>query len=144
MFQRDYILRMIEMISDLIAGILGLVRKGKYQEAEESLDQAYLDFLKEDAAFFQAIPKEKLTEELLGKHHYTSGHLEVLSELFFAQAELFYAQGHLHESMNYYERCLLLTEFVVKESKVYSVQKQNRIDELKARIASLNVQGPEN
>ncbi len=30
MYQKDYILRMIEMLGDLIAGIFGLIRKGEY------------------------------------------------------------------------------------------------------------------
>ena len=33
MYQKDYILRMIEMLGDLIAGIFGLIRKGEYSKA---------------------------------------------------------------------------------------------------------------
>ncbi len=33
MYQKDYILRMIEMLGDMLAAIFGLVRKGEYQKA---------------------------------------------------------------------------------------------------------------
>ena len=56
MYQQDYILRMIEKIGILINGILGLIKKGDFQEASLSIDDAYQDVLKEDAAFFNSIP----------------------------------------------------------------------------------------
>ena len=50
MYQKDYILRMIEMLGDLLAAIFGLVRKGDYNQASEKLERIYYDMLKEDAA----------------------------------------------------------------------------------------------
>jgi hypothetical protein len=93
MYQKDYILRMIEMLGDLIAGILGLIRKGDYDHASEQLGRIYYDMLKEDASFFRTIPKEELTHKLLQEHNYSSGHLEILAELFNAEAELELVQG---------------------------------------------------
>ena len=61
MYQKDYILRMIEMLGELIRAILGLIVKGNFQQAEEKLNEAYLTFLRKDASFFHLIPLEKLT-----------------------------------------------------------------------------------
>ncbi len=128
---------MIEMITDLIAGILGLIKKGDYQKASQFLDNAYYDYLKQDASFFQGIPKEDLTIRLLKVHNYTNGHLEILSELFYAQAELYNAQGNQIESLNFYEKSLILLDFVNKESKSYSTEKQSKISALQNRITQL-------
>lgn len=73
---------MIEMIADLIALLLGLIKKGDLPQASKLLENAYRDFLKEDASFFRNLPKEKLTNKLLTEHNYTNGHLKILSELF--------------------------------------------------------------
>jgi hypothetical protein len=130
---------MIEMLGELIAGILGFIKKGEFPKASEALENAYYDFLKEDASFFRNIPKEKLTEELLQKHNYTNGHLEILAELFYTEAELLFAEGKQAESKIFYEKALLLFEFIEKETETYSLDKktktttiQNRISELKA------------
>ena len=77
----------------LIAGILGLVRKGKFEQASDELGKIYYDMLKEDSAFFRSIPSGDLTERLLKDHNYTNGHLEILAELFNAEAELQLAKG---------------------------------------------------
>ena len=137
MYQRDYLLRMIEMIADLIVGILGLIKKGEFQQASQSLDAAYYDFLKQDASLFRSIDKEKLSDELLSVHNYTNGHLEILSELFYAEAELLYAQGQQSKSIEFYEKTLVLYEFVNKESKTFSFDKELKISLIRNRIDQL-------
>jgi hypothetical protein len=52
MYQRDYILRMIEMMGDFIAAILKMMKKEQFPEAFRMIENAYFEFLKEDAAFF--------------------------------------------------------------------------------------------
>lgn len=135
--QKDYILRMIEMMAELIAGILGLIKKGQFQQAEASLDRAYNELLKEDSAFFNGIPLEKLTDTLIREHNYTHGHLEVLSELFFAQGELDFSQGKQQESLPYYERSLKLLEFILDESRTFSFDKDSRRAMLEQRLREL-------
>ena len=135
MYQQDYILRMIEKIGILIKGILGLIKKGDFQEASLSIDDAYQDVLKEDAAFFNSIPLTNLTDSLIQQHNYTNGHLEILSELFYAQAELSYAQGDQNRSLPYYQKSLKLLEFLAEESRSYSLEKQAKLSHIKKRIS---------
>ena len=135
MFQKDYILRMIEMIGDLIAALLGLIKKGDFEQAEKIIERGYIELLRRDASFFQLIPREQLTDKLLGDHHYTNGHLEILSELFFAEATLSEAQNKLDNSIIYYEKSLTLLEFLEKEDKTWSAKREDRIKLLNEKIA---------
>ena len=132
MFQKDYLLRMIEMIGDLIAALLGLIKKGDFEQAEKIIERGYIELLRRDASFFQLIPREQLTDKLLGDHHYTNGHLEILSELFFAEATLSEAQNKLDNSIIYYEKSLTLLE---KEDKTWSAKREDRIKLLNEKIA---------
>ncbi|HEY3389878.1 MAG TPA: hypothetical protein VGK38_09925 [Prolixibacteraceae bacterium] len=138
MFQKDYILRMIEMIGDLIAALLGLIKKGDLEQAEKLLERSYLEMLRREASFFQLIPKEQLTEKLLSDHNFTSGHLTILSELFFAEATLSEAQNRLNNSLVCYQKSLILLEFLEQEDKTWSAQREERITLLKDRIAFLS------
>ena len=137
MYQKDYILRMIEMLGDLIAAVLGLVRKGDFQQASENLERIYYDMLKEDAAFFRSIPKENLTHELLEKHDYTNGHLEILAELFNAEAELAEAQGNPQGCLEYSEKALLLFEFIDLQQKTLSLDRLDKMTLIRDRITKL-------
>lgn len=96
MIQKDYILRMIEMLGDLLAVILGLVKKGDFERATESLNQIYYDMLKQDAAFFRTIPESQLTDKLLNEHNYTNGHLEILPNHIPRETLDHYVLSHRH------------------------------------------------
>lgn len=137
MYQKDFILRMIEMLAELVAGILGLIRKGDFQKASQSIDNAYQDLLKQDAGYFNKIPLNKLTDSLIQEYNYTNGHLEILSELLYTQGELSYAQKKHKESLEFYQKSLFLLEFVTKETQTFSFEKQSRLSYLESRIAKL-------
>jgi predicted translin family RNA/ssDNA-binding protein len=139
MFQKDYILRMIEMIGDLIATLLGLIKKGDLEQAEKILERGYMELLRKEAAFFQAIPKDQLTTLLIEEHNYEHGHLEILAELFFAEATLSEAQQKMSYSLKCYEKSLILLEFLEEEDKTWSAKREERIVNIKNRIRELTV-----
>jgi hypothetical protein len=128
---------MIEMIGDLIAAILGLIKKGDYKQASEQLGRIYYDMLKEDAAFFRLIPADKLTNKLLKEHNYTNGHLEILAELFNAEAELELAQGNKNGSLEYSIKSLTLFEFIDREQKTFSFVRSEKMAAIRNRIEGL-------
>jgi hypothetical protein len=137
MYQKDFILRMIEMLGELIAGILVLIKKGEFEKAGEKLDSIYHKLLREDSAFFSNIPENELTDKLLNVHNYTNGHLEVLAELFNAEAELCQAQGKKSASLEYSRKSLKLFEFIDKEYKTYSQERIDKMEIIRKRILTL-------
>ena len=128
---------MIEMLSDLIAAILGLIKRGEFKKASERLERIYYDMLKQDASFFQAIPGDELTHTLLQAHNFTLGHLEILAELFNAEAELELAQGNRPGSLEYSQKSLTLFRFLDTEQKTYSQERIKKMEVILERIKSL-------
>jgi len=137
MYQRDYLLRMIEMLGDLIAGLLGKIRKGEIQQAREEMDRLYTDFLKEDSALFLALPAEKLTDSLLKEHNYTHGHLEILALLFGAEAELAIAERRLKDAIELSEKTIILYNFIATEKKTFSFENEKKVADIRKRITDL-------
>jgi hypothetical protein len=137
MYQRDYILRMIEMIGELISAILGKIKKGDFQNASTQLSRIYYDILKEDASYFRTLPEENITKKLLEDHNYTNGHLEILAELFNTEAELSQAQGDKGSALEYSEKSLILFEFIDSEQKTYSLERINKMEAIRNRIDML-------
>jgi hypothetical protein len=140
MYQRDYLLRMIEMFGELLAGIMGFIRKGEFNRASQQIGRVYYDILREDASFFTSIPENELTPRLLENHNYTNGHLEILAELFNAEAELNLARGDKSESLTFFRKSLVLFEFVDTDQKTYSLERINKIETIRKRIDSLLIQ----
>lgn len=137
MYQKDYILRLIEMIRELIMGILGLIKKGHLEQAEQQLENLYYDFLKEDSAFFTSLPADKITTQLLQNHNYTHGHLEILAWLFDAEAVLQEAKGKKDLSADFSKKALMIFEFLENEQKTYSYEREEKIKELRKKSGNL-------
>ncbi len=135
--ERDYILRVIEMMVQLIAAILGRVSAGKFDEAEQMLENAYQVLLREEASLLRSIPAERLIPELLEAHSYTHGQLEVLAELFLAQAQLHYARMLREESLGCYDRSIILFRYLETESRTLSFERLAKIQRIEGRIAEL-------
>ena len=92
---------------------------------------------KEEASFFQRIHKDELTEKLIRDHNYTNSHLEILAELFYAEAELKYAKDNKEESIEFYEKSLILFEFVENNSKSYFLNRRSKKSSIKNRITQI-------
>jgi hypothetical protein len=138
MYQKDYILRLIEEMTKFMAVIFGLMKKGDYIKASEQLENSYYNLLKEDASFFRLIPEEELTGELLEKHNYTNGHLEVLAELFNAEAELCHAKKDYNTSIIYSRKSLRLLRFLDAEYRTFSLERINKMETIEKRIKNLD------
>jgi hypothetical protein len=130
---------MIEMFGELLAGIFGLIRKGQYNRASEQIGKVYYDMLKEDASFFRLLPEKDLTNKLILEHNYTNDHLEILAELFNAEAELDLAQGNKSGCLEYSRKSLILFEFVDTNQKTYSLERINKMESIRKRIETLIV-----
>ena len=134
MYQRDYILRMIEMIGQLIAAIIGKIRKGEYETASQQLGNLYYDVMKEDASYFRNLDEKDMTKNLLKLHNYTNDHLEILAELFNVEAELSMARGDKTSSIVFSRKSLILFDFIDAETRTYSLERINKMESIKKRI----------
>jgi hemerythrin-like domain-containing protein len=93
--------------------------------------------LRKDSSFFQEIPAEKLTKTLLEDHNYTHQHLEILAELMYAEAELNYARNKISDSLPFYQKSLVLFEFVDDAYRTWSEERLNKMNKIKERIVEV-------
>ena len=143
MYEKDYILRMIEMLGDLLRAIFGMIIRGDLQQAHRKLDEAFYSMLRKDAGFFQRIPPEEMTQTLIEDHNYTNNHLVILAELLFAEAELELARGNRPGSRISFRKSLLLFEFVYQAERTYSKDRLDRMEEIRKRLEESTYEGKE-
>ena len=71
-------------------------------------------------------------------HNYTHGHLEILAELFYAEAGLQEAKKNIEDSIILYKKSLTLFESVDKVSKTYSEERLLKITLIKNKITDIS------
>jgi tetratricopeptide (TPR) repeat protein len=129
---------MIEMLGELLRAIFGMISSGRFEQAEESISEAYLTLLRKDSVFFQQIPTDRLTTTLIEDHNYTHAHLEILAELLYAEAALLYKKGNKEWSLPYFQKSLLLFEFVDEASRTFSSERQGKMEEIRGKILEIS------
>jgi hypothetical protein len=129
---------MIATLMKFLGEVLGLIKKGDLKKASDQLEDGYNTFLREDSSFFKSIPEDKLTQNLLLEHNYTNGHLEILAELFNAEAELDMAKGEKSDCLEYSRKAIILFEFIDNEQKTYSVERLDKMAGIRKRIDELS------
>jgi hypothetical protein len=141
MYQKDYILRMLEMLGDFIAAIFARIKKKDFKEASEMLENSYQSLLRTDASFFYNIPVGALTTTLIEDHHYTNGHLEILSELLLAEGELRFAEQKWDKSQQCFQKSSLLMEFLEQDSKSHSISRQLKLAAMSRKMEEIKTKG---
>jgi hypothetical protein len=126
---------MIEMIAQLIAGILKLIKTGDLNRASQDLQSAFRLAFQHDSLKLKDIPEETLIDTLIREYHYTTGHLEMLAELFYAEAELLRAEKKQAESLLFYRKSLKLYEYIDKDYRSYSQERLDKMQAIKERLA---------
>jgi hypothetical protein len=129
---------MIEMFGEMLAGIFGLLRKRRYEEASQAIENAYTELLKKNASDILKVDTSELTEVLKKDFGFSQQHLEVVAGLLHAEAELNFRQKNFSESKILYQKSLTILKYLDKEQKVYSVERQNQISDIRKRISEIS------
>jgi hypothetical protein len=137
MYEKDYILRMIEMLGDLLRAIFGMIARGDLKQAGVKLNEAFYTMLRKDAWFFQNIPVNRLTKTLIEDHNYSNDHLLILAELLYAEGEFQLAGKNKTESLLCFQKSLLLFEFVDEAQRTWSDERQDRMEQIRKRIEEM-------
>jgi hypothetical protein len=130
---------MLEMMAELLAILLGLIKKGDTQQAQKRINNAYRDFLKQDAVFFDAISADEMINELLEKHDYTNDHLNILSQLFYVEGEVSIKTQNQERGKLMFAKALKILNYLDQTEANFSLERNNRIQQVSDRLNQLSV-----
>ena len=124
--ERDYLMRQLLMLFEVIHKILRLRKNGKEEEAEKEIDYFY-ECLKIDDEI-QKLSIEKFIDVLVNDKQLTNEHLEMIAFVMKEQGELAKNEkGRLH----YFNKAYFILRKVEQESTSFSMDRQMKMAELK-------------
>lgn len=124
--ERDYLMRQILMLFEVIQKILRLRKKGDKEEAEKEIKYFYECLKIEDD--IQNLSIEKFNDVLVSQKKLTNEHLEMIAFVMKEQGELAETEK---ERLNYFHKAYFLLEKVERESTSFSMDRQMKLAELK-------------
>ena len=132
MIQRDYVMRMTELLARALAKILMLKEQSQFEKALDEIDQTGKELLGRDFPVFKDLSGKDLIRWMYSDGLFDSFKCIALSKLLKAEGEICEIQGKLHESRIRYLQALSLLDEAVHQDE------RNHTDEIYALISWLS------
>ena len=137
MFQKDYILRQIDILVRVIAYVISLRKEGRLEEAQTEIVQALGTVWNLHRDDLITLSKADLAA-LCYVNDSLNGELAVaLADLLIQDGEMFELQEVPGSAKASYTQALVLYELIVTESSTLPLNAYDRIDQLKHAIEDL-------
>lgn len=117
MYQRDYILSLVEKLALVLSKVLGLKQQGEYQKALAAIHQSLTKEIEWNAEFVEAIGVSEFLAEVK-KNDLPPQKINFLAELLALEAEIYEVLGEQEKCIDRRVRALLLFSDVLQSSEV--------------------------
>lgn len=125
MIRKDYIQRYFDELAKVLAAVLQLKQNFEPDLAEKKLDDFGATFLNLDINQLIKEPEDNFVTTLLTKHNFELIHFKLIEELL-------YHKYLLNPSDTLLKNCTLeVLNYLVKNDADFSMERQNRINQLK-------------
>ncbi|HEV8425913.1 MAG TPA: DUF6483 family protein [Actinomycetes bacterium] len=117
MYQRDYLMRQIEQVGQLLAHILGLAKGGRGDEALGMFDEAYRPLLGVGTGVVAVLDDAQLVDLLTSGSNPDMRRVALALELLKAEADLYAGIGQVPEAAARYRRAIALAGCLAARSE---------------------------
>lgn len=132
MYERDYILRMIEAFAKMLAAIMGLREKGELDKARALVEEAYESMLKVQSGEIKEYDREQWNQFCSKR---SPEELEMLADLFKVEGEILLDTGEPEQASWLLVKALELLKLVDAQSGVFSLTRFDKISELEKTLS---------
>jgi hypothetical protein len=138
MYQKDYILRLIEEFTKVLGAMLGLKNAGNYVEAQELINETLKRFSKTDISELLSIPEHELLPFLTDQKKLSEEQIHIIAELLFQDAGIIKSKNPDADTNLHYRTSLVLFEWLnVNNRTTYSIEITQRIALLRDLITKI-------
>ena len=124
--ERDYLMRQLMMLFDVIQKIFNFRKNGQKEEAGEQIRYFY-NFLKLETKILDK-NIEELLEFLVSEKKLTNNHIEMIAFVLKEQGEL---AEKAEQKLDFFRKSFFLLEKVDRESTSFSMDRQMKLAELR-------------
>jgi hypothetical protein len=125
--EKDFLMRYFNQLGIVLARLLGYKENGQFEEANQVIDDALLDFGLKVSDYYLSIDKSILITELIETQKLSIDQIKILSELFYEKAQVESEMGNIQSGKEFYDRALNFFYYLTKVDKVYSFEREEKI-----------------
>lgn len=134
MYQKDYILRMVEEMARVIAALVDLKQNKEFDKAYDLIEKTFDEKLGIEKDILLSMDQDELVDRLTDEFDYTASHLGMMAELLKLEADLLFDDEDRVQAGEIYRKALVLYNHVDKENKTYSFDRIKKVSAIKKRL----------
>jgi len=132
MEKRDYLMRQIEqlgqVLAQMLAWLLGIRQKGGGSLGLEELMQTYKSELDIDLDELIQIPVDELIMFLKNRYKYNDNHLETMADILHETAENYFKNERMEVGKNLLRKAITILVYLQDSGKDYSMDRMLKIE----------------
>lgn len=134
MIQRDFIQRMIEQISQVLALLMGM---NVPQDKLDLIRDAYRKWLRTNPEFLLSLSPENIVEVLTEEEGYSVEHLEFLAEMIGEEGKAHLELKNENAAKDCLKKSLVLFDYVNENQQLYSIERMIKMKDLKDKWSTI-------
>jgi len=132
-YTRDYTDRMLAMLAKALAGLLGLKEQGEDEEIKKEVNNLIKDHLELEMDTILQLSEGQLLHHLEKLKKIRTAEIELLADIIMQYAEVEEKAG-TPKAKILFRKIVLIYEFISKEEKSYSFQREDKVKALIRKI----------
>lgn len=120
-------MRYFNQLGIVLAKILGMKSKGKYEEANQVIEDSLSDFGLNVPEEYLSIDNSIFITEITESIGLTKDQIKVLSELLYERGDIDRLTGNEDSARNYFSKTQILLDYLTSTEKVFSFEREDRI-----------------
>lgn len=138
MEQRDYLLRQIQMMAQVIAALvrklMGLKEQGTEEEIVQVTDEMLTEYFDTSLVEIVQTPLEKTVEQMIQNKKLHPSNVDLFAEVLMINAD---KSEYAANRKKLLERALILLEWVDKTGGVFSAERRQKIVDIRQKLEEL-------
>ena len=130
MFQRDYVLRLIEEFARFLAAMTGLKKEGKFDDALSMIEKAYREMFKLEPNVIKSLLPNEVIPFLLNEKEMNNEGLKMIGELLYEEGMIYMENGDPVSATNVLVKSKILILYLMEHDTTYSFDWHTKLHEI--------------
>ena len=139
MENREKIIKLIDEISQVLAMLIELKKKGKFKEAIDNIDKTLLTYFDCDSEFVYSVSEDFFINALKEEKGLASEELITLAELLHEKGDILFRQNNLRASKKVLKNTLKIYYFLNEDQDFFSFKNMNKMVLINEKLAKINL-----
>jgi len=137
--ENEKVLKLIDDVSDVLAILMELKRRGRFREALEKIDETLLRYFNFKSDFIYSVSENFLVDALKEQKGLSQDQMATLAEILSEKGDILLEQNNLRDSKRILKNTLKIYYFLNEDQDFFSFKNLNKMVIINEKLSKINL-----